>query len=37
MDMYAEGTKIGEIRRFIDDKYTGVGESTDTPLPPEGL
>ena len=37
MDMYAEGQKISEIRRFIDDKYTGVGESTDTVMPPEGL
>lgn len=35
--MQSEGKKISEIRRIIDETYQGVGISTDTPFPPEGI
>ncbi len=37
MTRYAEGQKISEIRRYIDETYQSFGIGTDTPMPPEGL
>jgi hypothetical protein len=37
MTQRPEGKTLAEIRQYVDDTYSDVGPSTDTPFPPDGV